>query len=238
MITYLPGEAVGDRLPWPRWAFADSALVQLGQWLRRLHDATADFTPPADERWFIGSTMQPGLIVGHQDAAPYNAVMNRCRNNACTVGVQGEASLWTTSPIRTAPMVLPPARAFSLIGGSYRESSGSDTEFRKPMTAFPLRARWLAIEWEVPARLALGEHASLMGELEILARDNPFDEARYAHRILAPYRSGRLGVIGGSAIGSRTTSGSTPGGRRRRRRRLAPLCQASRRSDPEGCGGE
>ncbi|WP_433343791.1 phosphotransferase [Micromonospora sp. CA-111912] len=76
MITYLPGETVGDRVPWPEWAFADSTLVQVGQWLRRVHDATAEFTPPADERWLIGSTMQPGLIVGHQDAAPYNAVMN------------------------------------------------------------------------------------------------------------------------------------------------------------------
>jgi hypothetical protein len=76
MLTYLPGETVGDRVPWPGWAFADSTLVQVGQWLRRVHDATAGFTPPADERWFAGSTMQPGLIVGHQDAAPYNAAMN------------------------------------------------------------------------------------------------------------------------------------------------------------------
>src|SRR5690242_3607310 len=26
--------------------------------------------------WFTGSTMRPGWIVGHQDAAPYNAVMD------------------------------------------------------------------------------------------------------------------------------------------------------------------
>jgi thiamine kinase-like enzyme len=51
-------------------------LVQVGQWLRRLHDLTADFRPPADERWFIGGVMRPGLIVGHQDAAPYNAVVD------------------------------------------------------------------------------------------------------------------------------------------------------------------
>ena len=76
MLTYLPGEVIGDRIPWPAWAFADSTLVQVGQWLRRVHDVTADFTPPADERWFTGGTMRPGWIVGHQDAAPYNAVMN------------------------------------------------------------------------------------------------------------------------------------------------------------------
>jgi hypothetical protein len=76
MLTYLPGETIGDRTPWPGWASADSMLAQVGQWLRRVHDLTADFSPPADERWFIGGTMRPGLVVGHQDAAPYNAVVN------------------------------------------------------------------------------------------------------------------------------------------------------------------
>jgi thiamine kinase-like enzyme len=76
MLSYLPGETIGDRMPWPAWVSADSMLVQVGQWLRRLHDLTADFRPPADERWFIGGVMQPGLIVGHQDAAPYNAVVD------------------------------------------------------------------------------------------------------------------------------------------------------------------
>jgi Ser/Thr protein kinase RdoA (MazF antagonist) len=75
MLTYLPGEMIGGRVPWPAWAFADSTLTQVGQWLRRVHDVTADFTPPEDERWFAGSSMRPGLIVGHQDAAPYNAVI-------------------------------------------------------------------------------------------------------------------------------------------------------------------
>lgn len=76
MLTYLPGEMIGDRVPWPAWVYADSTLVQVGQWMRRIHDATAAFVPPADERWFTGRTMQPGWIVGHQDAAPYNAVMD------------------------------------------------------------------------------------------------------------------------------------------------------------------
>src|SRR4051794_11136049 len=76
MLTYLSGETIGDRTPWPGWASADSMLAQVGRWLRRLHDATADFVPRADERWFIGGAMRPGLIVGHQDAAPYNAVVD------------------------------------------------------------------------------------------------------------------------------------------------------------------
>jgi hypothetical protein len=76
MLTYLPGETIGDRTPWPAWASADSMLVQVGHWLRRVHDLTAGFVPPADQRWFIGGTMRPGLIIGHQDAAPYNAVVD------------------------------------------------------------------------------------------------------------------------------------------------------------------
>ena len=76
MLTYLPGEVIGDRDPWPAWVYADSTLVQVGQWIRRVHDATADFTPPEGERWFIDRRMRPGWIVGHQDAAPYNAVMD------------------------------------------------------------------------------------------------------------------------------------------------------------------
>lgn len=76
MLTYLPGEVIGSRIPWPEWAFTDRTLVQVGQWLRRLHDATADFSPPEDQRWFALGPMRPGMVVGHQDAAPYNAVVN------------------------------------------------------------------------------------------------------------------------------------------------------------------
>jgi hypothetical protein len=79
MLSYLPGETIGNQLPWPAWVSADSMLVQVGQWLRRLHDLTAGFRPPADERWFIGGEMRPGLIIGHQDAAPYNAVVDGAR---------------------------------------------------------------------------------------------------------------------------------------------------------------
>ncbi|MBW6435629.1 phosphotransferase [Actinoplanes hulinensis] len=76
MLTYLPGEVIGDRVPWPDWAFADETLTQVGQWLRRLHDLTEDFRPPEGATWFAGAEMRPGMVVGHQDAAPYNAVMD------------------------------------------------------------------------------------------------------------------------------------------------------------------
>jgi hypothetical protein len=76
MLTYLPGDTVDDRTPWPTWVHSDSTLIQVGRWLRRVHDAKVSFAPRADERWFIGDTVRPGLIVGHQDAAPYNAVVD------------------------------------------------------------------------------------------------------------------------------------------------------------------
>ncbi len=75
MLSYLPGETVGEDAPWPGWASADSTLDQVGRWLRRVHDESVSFVPPADEKWFIGGVVRPGLIVGHQDAAPYNAVV-------------------------------------------------------------------------------------------------------------------------------------------------------------------
>jgi hypothetical protein len=76
MLTYLPGEVIGLSVAWPAWVYADATLVQVGQWMRRVHDATADFIPPEDEQWFTGRTMRPGWIIGHQDAAPYNAAMD------------------------------------------------------------------------------------------------------------------------------------------------------------------
>jgi hypothetical protein len=73
-LTYLEGETVGETLPWPAWVFSDAALEQVGTWMRRLHDATAGFRPPADLTFFAGARWQPGLVIGHHDAAPFNAV--------------------------------------------------------------------------------------------------------------------------------------------------------------------
>jgi hypothetical protein len=74
VYSYLDGEVVGDQWPWPDWAYAEETLVQAGAWLRRLHRATADFVPPADAIWFSGRPWQPGLVIGHNDNGPYNAV--------------------------------------------------------------------------------------------------------------------------------------------------------------------
>jgi hypothetical protein len=73
ILTLLPGEVVGSAHPWPAWAHSDDAMLQAARWLRDLHDAVATFRPPADARWRDGGTWRPGMVVGHNDAAPTNA---------------------------------------------------------------------------------------------------------------------------------------------------------------------
>lgn len=77
VLSYLEGETVADARPWPEWVSSDEALAQVGSWLRQLHDATVDFVPPDDAVWFAGQQWRPGLVIGHHDAAPYNAVWRR-----------------------------------------------------------------------------------------------------------------------------------------------------------------
>jgi hypothetical protein len=53
----------------------DDALVQVGRWLRRYHQAVSDFEKRAGAVWRIcDHEWRPGDIIGHDDAAPYNAV--------------------------------------------------------------------------------------------------------------------------------------------------------------------
>ena len=73
-LTFLPGQTLGETWPWPDWLRSDDALRQVGAWLRRLHDATAAFRPAADAVWFTGRPWQPGLVIAHLDASPWNAV--------------------------------------------------------------------------------------------------------------------------------------------------------------------
>lgn len=73
VLTFLDGDTVGSTKPWPAWVHDDSTLDQVGAWMRDYHEAVADFTPPTDAIWRGGVIWEPGLIVGHNDAAPYNA---------------------------------------------------------------------------------------------------------------------------------------------------------------------
>ncbi|MEV4517669.1 phosphotransferase [Dactylosporangium sp. NPDC049525] len=73
VLSFLPGAVVGTARPWPAWVHSDDALGQVAGWLRDFHAAVATFVPPVGARWRNGSAWRPGLIVGHNDAAPYNA---------------------------------------------------------------------------------------------------------------------------------------------------------------------
>jgi aminoglycoside phosphotransferase (APT) family kinase protein len=69
----LPGETVGSRKPWPHWVYDDTTLEQVGRWLRDYHRVVADFEPGPAAAWRGGGAWSPGLVIGHNDAAPYNA---------------------------------------------------------------------------------------------------------------------------------------------------------------------
>ncbi len=75
VLTFLPGATIGVARPWPRWVHSDEALVQVGAWLRDYHDTVADFAPPPGAHWRTSlRAWRSGDVVGHNDAAPYNAV--------------------------------------------------------------------------------------------------------------------------------------------------------------------
>jgi hypothetical protein len=73
-LTFLPGETLGENGPWSEWVRSDDALRQVGAWLRKLHDATTTFRPADDAVWFTRRQWQPGLVIAHLDASPWNAV--------------------------------------------------------------------------------------------------------------------------------------------------------------------
>jgi hypothetical protein len=77
VLTFLEGETVGSRKPWPAWTHAEDALDQVARWVRAYHRAVADFVPPPGAVWRAGGTWSPGLIIGHNDAAPYNAAWHQ-----------------------------------------------------------------------------------------------------------------------------------------------------------------
>jgi hypothetical protein len=73
VLSYLEGDAVGERSRWPEWTRTDDTLVQVAHWLRAYHEAVADFVPSAGAHWRTGRRWSPGSIIGHNDAGPCNA---------------------------------------------------------------------------------------------------------------------------------------------------------------------
>lgn len=73
MLSYLPGEVIGTARPWPAWVHSDDMLSQVGRWMHAYHEAAASFVPDPSAVWRESGKWAPGLVIGHNDAAPYNA---------------------------------------------------------------------------------------------------------------------------------------------------------------------
>ena len=74
ILTFIEG-ATADPQPWPAWTRSDDALLQIGELLRRFHDAVRSFRPPDSAVWrFSSRGIAPGEIVCHNDVGPYNVV--------------------------------------------------------------------------------------------------------------------------------------------------------------------
>jgi Phosphotransferase enzyme family len=77
MLSYIPGDTVGVRMPWPQWVWNEQLLAEVGRATAAYHRAVQDFRPPAEVEWFFGSApLLPGQIVCHHDIAPYNVVVD------------------------------------------------------------------------------------------------------------------------------------------------------------------
>jgi aminoglycoside phosphotransferase (APT) family kinase protein len=70
ILAFVAGEV--PRYPLPGWVWDDSALTAAAALLRRLHDATAGFDPPA-AHWRL-PPREPAEVVCHNDFAPHNLV--------------------------------------------------------------------------------------------------------------------------------------------------------------------
>lgn len=69
-VSLLPGEA--GAACWPHQA-TESGLRSAARLLRRVHDATVGWEPPADAVWGV-KPVEPGEIICHGDPGPWNMV--------------------------------------------------------------------------------------------------------------------------------------------------------------------
>lgn len=77
VLRFVPGGTVGWSMPWPSVIRTDDLLVQVGRTLAAYHEAVADFRPPGEVPWRLGTAaLGADDIVCHHDVAPYNAVID------------------------------------------------------------------------------------------------------------------------------------------------------------------
>lgn len=75
VVSYIPGDTVADEDRWPPASRSDVVLSDVGQLLRRVHDATEDFGGGSVLPWRLtDAAVAPGQVVCHNDVAPYNLV--------------------------------------------------------------------------------------------------------------------------------------------------------------------
>lgn len=67
ILSFVEGDAALAPVP-----ARDDVLVELGRLLRRVHEAVATFTPPADAKWFSGGE---GPLICHRDLFPPNVIL-------------------------------------------------------------------------------------------------------------------------------------------------------------------
>ncbi|MFN2561666.1 MAG: phosphotransferase [Jatrophihabitans sp.] len=101
VLTYLDGRVPGD--PVEPWAARDDVLPGVARLLRRLHDASAGYAPPA--RSVVPGRPQPLLpegeprIVAQRDVTPQNTVF---RGDAAWGLIDFDLSDWTTRSVDLA----------------------------------------------------------------------------------------------------------------------------------------
>jgi hypothetical protein len=110
VLTYMDGEFTQ---PGP-WSLGGAAA--LGRLLRGLHQATRDFRPPPDARWFpwhgrdLGG---PAVVTGHCDVAPWNIV---ARDGLPVALIDWE----TAGPVDPLTELAERARQLAAIADGYR----------------------------------------------------------------------------------------------------------------------
>ena len=76
VLSYIDG--VAGLYPLPAELWTDEVLGQAAALLRRYHEATRGFVPPADARWHH-DVRHPVEVVCHGDVAPYNCIYREGR---------------------------------------------------------------------------------------------------------------------------------------------------------------
>jgi Ser/Thr protein kinase RdoA (MazF antagonist) len=73
VLGYVEGEV--GHYPLADYVWSAPTLARVGQFLRRLHDLSAEYEPPKDAEWqYVFPDPARHEVIGHNDFAPYNMV--------------------------------------------------------------------------------------------------------------------------------------------------------------------